>query len=330
MVDKSSILQIFGSLMKHPQYLSESDKYNLTPDDFYYRLDKFVFIAIDSLYRNGATRIHPIDVENYLSTNDTAKIMFKNQNGIEYLQDAESLSDEENFSYYYKRLKKFNLLDMLKSKGYDTSEFYVEDALTPEALKWKVDSMPQPKEDIDEDMKQPEFDLANYPEFSISCLESWPEIENPFIKKQESSTPKQNTTDNDTYTKKENQSNTVTETREPEGEDIERIEKSQYKAYIKAQDKFSSEYAILKAYSRSAVKARNIQIKNVDGIATAVAEVIIETDDVTNAGRVYYGIINGVRSKENVSLTYFIDKGWVIKNEMSSSEFPEYSDEIDV
>ena len=135
MVDKSSILQVFGSLMKHPQYLSESDKYNLTPDDFYYRLDKFIFIAIDSLYRNGATRIHPIDVENYLSTNDTAKVMFKNQNGIEYLQDAESLSDEENFSYYYKRLKKFNLLDMLKSKGYDTSEFYVEDALTPEALK---------------------------------------------------------------------------------------------------------------------------------------------------------------------------------------------------
>ena len=66
MVDKSCVLQIFGSLMKHPQYLSESDKYNLTPDDFYSRLDKYIFVAIDSLYRNGASRIHPIDVEELL------------------------------------------------------------------------------------------------------------------------------------------------------------------------------------------------------------------------------------------------------------------------
>jgi len=135
MVDKSCVLQIFGSLMKHPQYLSESDKYNLTPDDFYYRLDKYIFVAIDSLYRNGATRIHPIDVENYLNTNDTAKLLFKQQNGIEYLLDADQLSEEKNFPYYYKKLKKFNLLEGLKGKGFDTKEFYVEDAISTEALK---------------------------------------------------------------------------------------------------------------------------------------------------------------------------------------------------
>ena len=32
MVDKSTILQIIGALMKRPQYLSETDKYNLTPE----------------------------------------------------------------------------------------------------------------------------------------------------------------------------------------------------------------------------------------------------------------------------------------------------------
>ena len=134
MVDKSCVLQIFGALMKHPQYLSESDKYNLTPDDFYYRLDKFVFVAIDSLYRNGAERVHPIDVENYLNTNDGARVLFKQLNGIKYLQDAESLSDEGNFPYYYKKLKKFNLLESFKEKGFDTNEFYVEEALTKEAI----------------------------------------------------------------------------------------------------------------------------------------------------------------------------------------------------
>lgn len=130
LVDKGSILQILGSLMKHPQYLSESDKYNLTPDDFFYRLDKYIFIAIDCLYRDGATRIQPIDVENYLSTNDTARVLFKEKKGIEYLQDADSLSEELNFPYYYKKLKKFNLLQSFKDKGFDISKFYVEDALT--------------------------------------------------------------------------------------------------------------------------------------------------------------------------------------------------------
>ena len=132
-VDKPTILQVLGSLLKHPQYLSESDKYNLTPNDFYYRLDKYIFIAIDSLYRNGAEHIQPIDVENYLSTNDSAKIIFNQQNGIEYLQDADYLADEQNFAYYYKKLKKFNLLNSFSDKGIDITEWYVEDAITPKA-----------------------------------------------------------------------------------------------------------------------------------------------------------------------------------------------------
>lgn len=134
MVDKSTILQIIGALMKHPQYLSETDKYNLTIDDFYYKLDRFIFLAIDSLYRNGAERIQPIDVENFLSTNETGKLLFSQQKGIEYLQDADYLCEEGNFPYYYKRLKKFNLLETFKRKGFNTDEFYVEDAVTPAAL----------------------------------------------------------------------------------------------------------------------------------------------------------------------------------------------------
>lgn len=129
MVDKPTILQIIGSLMKHPQFLSESDKYNLTPDDFFYKLDKYIFVAIDSLYRNGAERIQPIDVENFLATNENAKLIFAQQKGIEYLQDADYLSEENNFLYYYKKLKKFNLLESLKDIGIDISDFYVEEPL---------------------------------------------------------------------------------------------------------------------------------------------------------------------------------------------------------
>ena len=134
MVDRNTVLQIFGSLMRHPQYLNETDKYNLTPDDFYYKLDKYIFVAIDNLRKNGAERIQPIDVENSLSTNDSARLIFKQQKGIELLQDADFYTKEENFPYYYKKLKKFNLLETFKEKGVDVSEFYVENPITQKAL----------------------------------------------------------------------------------------------------------------------------------------------------------------------------------------------------
>ena len=129
MVDRATILQVLGSLMKHPQYLSESDKYNLTPNDFYFRFDKYIFVAIDSLYRNGAEHLTPIDIENYLSTNESAKVIFSKENGIEFLQDADYLADQNNFPYYYKKLKKFNLLSSFEGQGFDISDFYVEHPL---------------------------------------------------------------------------------------------------------------------------------------------------------------------------------------------------------
>ena len=134
MVDKNSILQLFGSLMKRPQFLSETDRYQLSLDDFYYKFDKYIFAAIENLYRGGANRIQPIDVENYLQSNGAASIIFKQNNGIEYLQDAEYLSETQNFEFYYKRLKKINLLTKLQNEGFDISEFYIEDLTNPKAL----------------------------------------------------------------------------------------------------------------------------------------------------------------------------------------------------
>lgn len=120
--------------MKHPQYLSEVDKYNLSPVDFPERYHRHIFVAIDSLYRNGARKIQPIDVENFLQSDSVAATLFKQHNGIEYLQDAEYLAEETNFEFYYKRLKKINLLNSLKSKGIDISDFYIEDLTNPKAL----------------------------------------------------------------------------------------------------------------------------------------------------------------------------------------------------
>jgi replicative DNA helicase len=127
MRDSSTNLQVLGGIMLHPQYLSEIDKYSLNITDFSTKLEKYVFSAIYGLYQNGAIKITPVDVENYLSTNDVAADTFKKENGIEYLQDMMEIAQPDNFQYYYDRLKKFNLLNDLKKAGFDTSDFYVED-----------------------------------------------------------------------------------------------------------------------------------------------------------------------------------------------------------
>ena len=83
LIDKKCIQQILGCLLKHPQYLSEIDKYNLTLADFPSRFERYIFGAIQGLYYNGAQKISAFDVENYLSSNDVSLKLFNDENGVE-------------------------------------------------------------------------------------------------------------------------------------------------------------------------------------------------------------------------------------------------------
>lgn len=133
-LDKNCVRQILGSLIQHPQFLSETDKYNLTIDDFQKIFDKYIFSAIVGLYAQGATSIDVIDINNYLESNQTAFSVFEKNNGIEFLQDTINFSDIESFPYYYTKLKKINLLRQLERDGFDVSLFYCEDLTKKNAL----------------------------------------------------------------------------------------------------------------------------------------------------------------------------------------------------
>jgi len=119
--------------MIHPQFLSEVDKYSLDLTDFSNRFEKYIFDAINTLYKNGAVKVRPIDIENLLNDNAAAAHLFKEQNGIEYLQDIVELAEVGNFPYYYGRLKKLNLLRDLKKSGFDISEFFCDDLTNPKS-----------------------------------------------------------------------------------------------------------------------------------------------------------------------------------------------------
>lgn len=128
-IEKNTIQQVFGGLMRDPSILSQKDKYNLSLADFSNRFEMNIFYAITGLYSQGARRLAPIDIANFLESNTTHYNFFIQNNGIEYLNDAFEFSANENFLYYYNRLKKLNLLRDLQKKGIDTSKFYEENPL---------------------------------------------------------------------------------------------------------------------------------------------------------------------------------------------------------
>lgn len=128
-IDRRTIMQIIGTLMASPSILSDIDKYQLNPNDFVLPLDKYIFSAIYNLYAGGAEKIHAIDIDNYLSTNEYAHELLEKGNGITFLQDCENYSELQNFPYYYNRFKKLILLRELEKNGHNISNFYSDNPL---------------------------------------------------------------------------------------------------------------------------------------------------------------------------------------------------------
>ena len=184
-----------------------------------------------------------------------------------------------------------------KKETYDFEDHYIVTvALTDKGKKLVIEEFPTPEGD--KDMKQPEFDPAEYAWNKADLTEEWPYIENPFIKKEK---------------KVEEADSCVQDEVVVEEEDskVERIDAEQYKKYKAFTAEF--EYKTLLAYKVEAVKARKIQItKEENGISKATAEVIVETVDVTDMGRIKASVEDGQKMLYKVSLTYYLDKGWVI------------------
>lgn len=134
MIDKNTIYQVLCGLMLNPNYLMDSEKYNLSTDDFSSLLEKYIFAAIYNLQRNGAQSINIVDIDNYFDAHSEAKDLFERGNGIEILQDALDIVQPDNFPFYYQRLKKFNIIKDMKRMGFDTSQLYCEDLANPKAV----------------------------------------------------------------------------------------------------------------------------------------------------------------------------------------------------
>lgn len=118
--------------MERPSLLNDTDKYQIEPNDFPHQLDRYIYSAIYNLYVNGAEKIHTIDIDQYLKSNNSAANLMEKENGIQMLQDCEAFTETGNFNYYYNSFKKFALLRELEKSGRNISQFYCNNPLDPE------------------------------------------------------------------------------------------------------------------------------------------------------------------------------------------------------
>lgn len=126
LIEKTTIQQVFGSLMQKPLLVNEVSN-QLNKKDFPSRFYSSIYMAIYNLVQNGAETISSVDVYNYLKAHEVLYEEFSKRDGVRFLQDCEEVAQLENFKYYCERLRKFTILRELKRKGYDITSVYFED-----------------------------------------------------------------------------------------------------------------------------------------------------------------------------------------------------------
>ena len=132
-LDKQIVMQIFGCIMQQPDLLSEVENYSLIPSDFESSFEKYIFMSLANLHREGAECITVIDIDSYLAEKPHIHEIFSKYNGIEYLQDALEMAEISNFNYYYNKLKKYNAIKDLQELGYNTNLIYPDGDMLSEA-----------------------------------------------------------------------------------------------------------------------------------------------------------------------------------------------------
>ena len=216
-------------------------------------------------------------------------------------------------SWYYSWTETVTKYKWVEETVYTFEDHYVVNVKLTLAGKKLVADIPEVEEELDKDLISKEVDPETYKWNKKDLSEEWPYIPNPFLKPEpEETTPEEEPAPEPeettpVYIDELEEEVEVTDTEDK----VERIEAQQYEAYNALS--LDSEIVTLKAGTVKAIKARNILLVEADGIQTAEAEVITETCNATDAGRILVGFENGERDLDEVTLIYYLDKGWVLE-----------------
>lgn len=133
---------MLGCIINNPSLL---DDYCLTIADFDGEdFHQIVFSCIFNLYNQGAKVLDYFAIDSFLSSYEKQYKIFNDNKGLDYLADAKSMCQPDNFEYNYNRVKKFSLLRYYESNGLDTRFIYDSTVIEPkeqEKEQAKFDSM---------------------------------------------------------------------------------------------------------------------------------------------------------------------------------------------
>ena len=145
LTDKNALMQVLGCLIKKPIILADR-KYIFTKNDFNTPLSQNIFQVVYNLFTiYHSEEITIIDIDNYLQQNEGVYNNFKNNNGIQYLNDCVEISNLASFDYYYDRIKKLSALRALKKNGFDIKDIIDENELDVNKEKKQLENLDKMK-----------------------------------------------------------------------------------------------------------------------------------------------------------------------------------------
>lgn len=122
-----TIFVALGCLLQDPMLLKDS-KVKLKREDFKDKDEPIfhlmIFAAINNLLENGAHKLTPADIDDYLSNYPSNYELFQENDGIEWCYKAMELAEVENYDYYAEKIKKFSLLRRMKKQGFSLEGIY--------------------------------------------------------------------------------------------------------------------------------------------------------------------------------------------------------------
>lgn len=123
-VDINAIMQVIGCVFNDNSLLNLEDRYTIVETDFCTDFHKILFGSIYHLHNMGVNKVSIQDIENFLSARQEKFAIYKENKGAEYLVRVSQFAENNNFEYYYKRMKKMSLLRAYDNLGIDVTFIY--------------------------------------------------------------------------------------------------------------------------------------------------------------------------------------------------------------
>lgn len=195
--------------------------------------------------------------------------------------------------------------------AYDFCDHYIVTvSLTSKGKGLVLAEAPKPAERTDMDLVSTEYDASKFSWGKKDLSENWPEIVNPFVEPEVDPGCEYMDDKGENVRSADKRSKKTASKKADNG--VERSDSLAYNAYCELDLDSKDQVEYLRLAKFEVVKVRNIRI--ITPLSKAEAEAIVATVDVNDAGRILAGIENGMRDKMDVDLTYYVDRGWIVKD----------------